>query len=102
MPETRATYRATPRQSDPTYVRDEALQSVQDHIEDTACQLPPTGAHVTAQTLTDARKSYERLGGALTRLEEAQERCDGCGCEARRGMQNDIGLSSFEWGWEQG
>ena len=86
----------------PTVVRDEALQSVKDHIEDVYCQLPPTGAHVTVQTLQDARKSYERLGGALTRLEEAQERVDACACQSVRGMRNDIGLSSFEWGWEQG
>ena len=76
----------TTRTVDPTFVRDEALQSVKDHIEDVYCQLPIVGAHTTAQTLVAARKSYERLGGALTRLQEAQERVDACGCDALRGM----------------
>ena len=86
----------------PTFVRDEALQSVKDHIEDVYCQLPIEGAHTTAQTLTQARESYRRLGGALGRLEEAQERVDACAGESLRGMRRDIGPSSFEWGWEQG
>ena len=76
----------TTRTVDPTFVRDEALQSVKDHIEDVYCQLPIVGAHTTPETLTAARESYRRLGGALTRLEEAQGRVDACTREALRGM----------------
>jgi hypothetical protein len=78
------------RHADPAFVRDEALQSVKDHIEDIYSHLPPEGAHTTAQTLTDARAAYKRLGGAIERLSEAQERVDAGA--ARRG---------FEWEWER-
>ena len=90
----------TARTISPTFVRNEALQSVKDHIEDVYCQLPIVGAHTTPETITDALASTERLTLAIYRLKEAQERVDACGCEALRGMRNDIGASSWEWPWE--
>lgn len=90
----------TTRTVDPTFVRDEALQSVKDHIEDVYCQLPIVGAHTTPETITAALTSAFRLTLAIYRLQEAQERCQCCDREALRGMQNDIGPAAYEWPWE--
>mgnify|MGYP007026952772 CR=1 FL=1 len=76
----------TARTISPTFVRDEALQSVKDHIEDVYCQLPIVGAHTTPETLERVRAAHRRQGLAIERYAEAQERVDACGCEALRGM----------------
>lgn len=70
----------TTRTVSPTVVRDEALQSVKDHIEDVYCQLPVDGAQMSAERVTGARRATDRLLLSLVRLAEAQERVDACQC----------------------
>lgn len=80
--------RMTPTTLTPTDVRDLALQSVKDHIEDVYSQLPVDPAHMTPETLAATSRAYGRLGKAISRLWEAQERVDRCQCQDRATHQS--------------
>jgi hypothetical protein len=68
------TTRTTPRQIDPTFVRDESLRDVKERSDDVGDLLPPTGAHVTSECVREVYAAYRRLGAAINRLNEAHER----------------------------
>lgn len=78
MTQTVEVTRTTPRYVTPEWVRDEALDDLRWRVEDLSDLLPPTGAHMTTQTLSHIASELKRVTAGMNRLAEAQSRVDGC------------------------
>lgn len=89
----------TVRSIDPAFVRDEALQSVKDHIEQLSGLLPPSGDQLSSEGVLCALKGGQRVMQALYRLDKAQMHVEARveACQARRGMVRDLVPSNWAW-----